>query len=78
MRGIHVELPHQCTDYLVYVPSTGKIYNSTDVYSDEDLNSFQAYDNNQFFGYIDITITNAMPDTYLPAHHTGSPLQFAR
>jgi hypothetical protein len=78
MRGIHVGLPRHSTGYLVYVPSTGKIYNSVDVYFDEDFNSTLTYENNQFSGYLDVTITDPMPDTDLPTYHTGSPLEFAR
>jgi hypothetical protein len=78
MRGIHVGLPRHSTGYLVYVPSTGKIYNSVDVYFDEDFISTLTYENNQFSGYLDVTITDPMPDTDLPTHHTGNPLELSR
>ncbi len=78
MRGIHVGLPRHSFGYLVFVPSTGRIYNSADVYFDEDFNSTLAYETNKFSGYIDVTITDPMPDTDLPTHHTGNPLMFAR
>jgi hypothetical protein len=63
MRGIHVGLLRHSTGYLVYVPSTGEIYNSVAVYLDEDFNSTLTYENNQFSGYLDVTITDPIPDT---------------
>jgi hypothetical protein len=60
------------------VPSTGKIYNSTDVYFDEDFNSTLAYETNKFSGHLEITVTDPLPDTDLPVHHTGNPFMFAK
>jgi hypothetical protein len=78
MRGIHVGLPRHSPGYLVFVPSMGRIYNSTDVYFDEDFNSTLAYESNKFSGYLDMAITEAMPDMDLPTHQTGNPLMFAK
>jgi hypothetical protein len=78
MRGIHVGLHRHSPGYLVFVPSMGKIYNSTDLYFDEDFNSTLAYESNKFSGYLDMVITEAMPDMDLPTHQTGNPLMFAK
>jgi hypothetical protein len=78
MRGIHVGVPRNSKGYLVYVPSMGKIYTSADVYFDENFNSTLAYEQNIFSGYIDLTITEPMPDTDVPYYQTGSSITFGR
>jgi transposase InsO family protein len=78
MRGIHVGVPTNTKGYLVYVPTMGKVYTSTDVYFDEDFNSTIAVRPNKFSGYMDLTITEAMPDVDLPLHQTGDSFAFAK
>jgi hypothetical protein len=78
MRGIHVGVPRNSKGYLVYVPSMGKIYTSADVYFDGNFNSTLLYEQNKFSGYIDLTITEPMPDTDLPYYQTGSLITFGR
>lgn len=78
MRGIHVGLPRHSPGYLVYVPSTGRIYNTMDVDFDEDFSSTLTYEENKFSGYTEVTITESPQDTDLPIHHTGSPFIYAR
>jgi hypothetical protein len=56
----------------------GKLYNSTGVYFDENFNSTLAYESNKFSGYLDMAITEVMPDMDLPTHQTGNPLMFAK
>jgi transposase InsO family protein len=78
MRGIHVGVPTNTKGYLVYVPTMGKVYTSTDVYFDEDFNSTIAVRPNKFSGYMDLTITEAMPDVDLPMYQTGDSFAFAK
>jgi hypothetical protein len=78
MRAIHVGLPRNASGFLVFAPSTAKIYNTLDVYFDEDFRSTLAYQPNTFPGHLDVTVTDPMPDTDLPFHHTGNPFMFAK
>jgi hypothetical protein len=78
MRGIHVGIPRHSKVYLNYVPAMGRMYTSADVYSDEHFNSTLAYEQNKFSDYMDIMITQPMPDTDLPYHETGSSMIFAK
>jgi hypothetical protein len=78
MRGIHVGIPRHSKGYLIYVPAMGRIYTSADVCFDENFNSTLAYEQNKFSGYMDIMITQPMPDTDLPYHETGSSMLFAK
>jgi hypothetical protein len=78
MRGIHVGIPRHSKGYLIYVPAMGRIYTSADVYFDENFNSTLVYEQNKFSGYVDIMITQPMPDTDLPHHETGSSMIFAK
>ena len=78
MRGIHVGVPTNTRGYLVYVPSKGQVYTSNDVYFDEDFHSTIALRPNQFSGYMDLAVTEAMPDVDLPLNKTGDPLAFTR
>jgi hypothetical protein len=77
MRGILIGVPRNSKAYLVYVPSMGRIYTSADVYFDENFYSTD-YEQNKFSGYLDLTITEPMPDTDLPHYQTGSSITFAR
>jgi len=78
MRGIFVGLARQSRGFLIYSPATGKIYNTLDVYFDENFNSTLAHEPNKFTGYLDVTITDPMPDTDLPTFRTGNPYIFAQ
>jgi hypothetical protein len=78
MRDIHVGVPCNSKVHLVYVPSMGKVYTSNDVYFDEEFNSTIACRPNKFSGYIDLMITETMPDTDLPLYQTGDSFDFIK
>jgi hypothetical protein len=59
-------------------PSTGEIYNSLDTYFDGEFNSTLALEPSRFLGHLDETMTDSMPDTDLPIHHTGNPFIYTR
>jgi hypothetical protein len=61
LRGIHISLPRHNTGWLVFVPSTNKIYHSVDVYFDENFESTLAITNSRSPGYIDAVTTDASP-----------------
>jgi hypothetical protein len=78
MRRIPVRLPRNASGYLVVAPSTEEIYNTLDVYFDEDFSSTLAYHHNTFSGHLDITVVDPMPNTDIPIHHTGNPFLYAK
>jgi hypothetical protein len=55
-----------------------RIYTSADVYFDVNFNSALAYEQNKFSGYMDLMITEQMPDTDLHYRETGSSMIFAQ
>jgi hypothetical protein len=73
MRGIHVGLSQTSKTFMIYVPSTGRIYHTRDCYFDENYESTLAYKENKFSGYMHLHVTEPFRDTDLPFHRVGYP-----
>ncbi len=78
LRGIHVGLPRHAPGWHVYVPSLQRVYNTLDVYFDEDFRSPLAFRHSRYPGHLDVIITEAKnTDTLEEAiEFTGSPLRY--
>ena len=76
-RGIFVGLPRHSAGYLVYTPSTNKIYKNLDVYFDEDFRSTLAYGPGRFPGSFNLLATNARDaEDDINQDYTGDALIF--
>jgi hypothetical protein len=73
MRGNHVGLSRTSKTFMIYVPSTGRIYHTRDCYFDENYESTLAYKENKFSGYMHLHITKPFPDMDLPFHRVDTP-----
>jgi hypothetical protein len=68
---MHVGLSRHSRTYMVWSPTTGKIYHTRDCIFDENFNSTLAYGDNKFSGYLKMMITDGQPDFDLPFYQVG-------
>jgi hypothetical protein len=70
-RGIHVGLSQDSKTFMVYSPSTGRIYHTRDCVFDEQFTSTLPYSESKFSGYLKVQVTDAEPDHDLPFERAG-------
>jgi hypothetical protein len=62
LRGMHVGLSRHSRTYMIWSPTTGKIYHTRDCIFDENFNSTLAYGDNKFLGNLKMMVTDGQPD----------------
>jgi hypothetical protein len=71
LLGMHDGLSRHSRTYMIWSPTTGKIYHTRDCIFDENFNSTLAYGDNKFSGYLKMMVTDGQQDFDLPFYQVG-------